>query len=298
MQTLNSIEVAKEYAINATNRRLTEEECRKRLADFREYLGNARLESDIATWQEQICALEEWLESPEFKTGAFPAGIDAMIFEMIDWRASVNAFQHVGLEKTPFRTSLFFAQWLSGAAYSILCNLGKLTSKDERDNSLRQVWEQVNGFMVQDGACSREEAEALTKKLHHTDGHFTNVNSKAIRLRNKSIAHNESSIAIEWGHLDADIQILVRMWALVVGFCSMGLIAPFDPLSSAFAGLGEAVSPDELKRLHEKRKEYLDKVLLWTRTHTVSGQVEARSPAVATISIQTKLMRPTPKAAV
>jgi len=285
MAPIRSIEDAKTYALRATSRYQTEEEAQKTLSSYRSYLASANTEDQRSLWTKQISQLEEWLASDDFRTGAYPQGLDDLILNLADWRSMVYAFQNVELRHELFISSHFFAQWQLGAAYAIACILGKLTSRNGRDNSLVNVWERVLPFIIQDHACTPEEAEAVTRKLHRTDGHFINLNSKAILLRNKTIAHNESSPRFEWSDFDHDIEILARVWALIVGFCSFGLLFPFSRPDSAFNGLSGVASQAEIINLQKQRGDFLDTFTMWTRKNLVTEALDSRSRAFAEFSV-------------
>jgi len=287
---INSIEDAKNYAIDATNRRLSPEEATNKLSEYRKNLAKANHPDDQQYWQEYIGELEKWLDSDNYKQGTYPQGIDSLIFELVEWRSSIQAFQEVELSNEQFRSSHFFALWQSGAAYAIACILGKLTSKHPKDNSLSNVWKCIMPYIVEDMACSEEEAATITQKLHRTEGHFTNANSKAMLLRNKIVAHNEWSPRIEWSDLDRDIEILARVWAIIVGFCSYGVLFPFPQPDTAFNGLGNTISPMELENLRKERSLYIDRFRIWTRKNLATGGLDSRSPAFAEISITSQLV--------
>lgn len=291
MTPIKSVEDAKAYALRATSRYQTEEEAQKTLNSYRSYLATADTEDQRSVWSKQIAQLEDWLASDEFRTGEYPQGLDDLILDLADWRSMIHAFQNVELHHELFISSHFFARWQSGAAYAIACILGKLTSRDQRDNSLVNIWERILPFLVEDHACTLEEAEAVTRKLHRTNGHFTNLNSKAILLRNKMIAHNESSPRIEWSDLDHDIEILARVWALIVGFCSLGLLFPFSRSDSAFSGLIGVVSQAELISLQKQRGAFLDTFKTWTRKNLVTSVLDPRSRAFAEISVTVDIHR-------
>jgi len=92
--------------------------------------------------------LKEWVDSGNFKNGHYPQGVDELIFELIEWQASIYAFQNVDTEKNPFLEHAFYAQWLMGGIYAIFCLIGKLVSKDQRDNSLRKLWNTVHNYIA------------------------------------------------------------------------------------------------------------------------------------------------------
>jgi hypothetical protein len=66
--------------------------------------------------------------------------------------------------------------------------------------------------------------------------YFTNKNSKALLFRNKVIAHNEKNLTMRWDEIDKDIEILVKIWSLVVSWSSFGLFDPFRTPSRHFQG--------------------------------------------------------------
>lgn len=267
-----------------TNRYLSLGEAKSQLAAYDQYIKDASAETKVH-WVAQKAAIENWLASDEFKTGKYPQGLDDLVLDLIDLRSSVYAFEKADLRANPFSKHHFLAQWFTGSTYAILSILGKLISKDTRDNSLRNLWGAVRRFMLEDGACSAEEAAYIDDQLHHT-GRFTNTGSKAVLLRNKLIAHNEASPLVEWGEIDSDIKILVRVWALIVGFCSLGIVFPFHAVERAFTGIESALSPAELHSLRDKRKEYLEKVRLWSRVDMATGKAEERSRGFAEVNVQ------------
>jgi len=161
MAPIKSVEDAKTYALRATSRYQTEEEAQRTLSSYRSHLASADTEDQRSLLTKQIVQLEEWLASDEFRTGAYPQGLDDLILDLADWRSMVHAFQNVELRHELFISSHFFVQWQSGAAYAIACILRKLTSTDQRDNSLANVWERILPFIIQDQACTPEEAEAV-----------------------------------------------------------------------------------------------------------------------------------------
>lgn len=140
-------------------------------------------------------------------------------------------------------------------------------SKD--DNSLRKLWNKIRRFIT--NVTTDEELQFIDKQL---DGHFTNVNSRAISFRNKVIAHNEKTLSLKWSEIDEDIKILVRVWSIIVGWCSFGIFSPFRTASVAFSGLDSFYTPTELQELKEKREEYLDKVRTWSASYLHTGEKE------------------------
>lgn len=278
--SLHSIEDAKNYACKMTNRSLTQDVAQRRLeywkgqldkAENWHNLDNTEIEQSKNVFRGQIESIKDWLESEEFENGDFPQGIDELMLELIEWRALKYAFQNTETEKSPFKDHIFFSQWLIGGTYAVFSILGKLVSKDKRDNSLKNLWQKLSPFIEQDGACTNEEIEYINRKLHDTSGHFKKENSKTISFRNTVIAHNEKNLTIKWGEIDKDIEILVRIWSLIVSWSSFGLFDPFRTSEQAFSGLESFFAGQELTLLKAKRTEYLDRVTRWSVTHLHNG---------------------------
>jgi len=270
---------AKNYSIEITAKRLHPDDVSDRLNSYRSYIESAHSDEDKEYWRDELRRLEKYVNSEEFKNGSYPQGIDELVLELIEWRSSLYSFQNVDTEKQPFKEHAFYAQWLMGGTYTVFCLLGKLVSNDGRDNSLRKLWPIVSSYVRCSGLCGKGEIEIINKKMHRTEGHFTNTNSKAIMFRNKVIAHNESLPMIDWIEIDEDIKLLCRIWALVTMWSSCGVIQPFRDDKQAFSGLGEVFSPNEIKRLQEQRKKYIKKVENWCTHSIVDGkQVSKRLP--------------------
>jgi hypothetical protein len=269
---------AKNYSVGVTSKHIHPEDITRRLDEYKFYLASASDENKDY-WQEEVNNLESWISSDEFINGEYPRGIDELVLELIEWRAVIYAFQKVDVQNDPFKTHAFYAQWLVGGTYTMFCLLGKLVSKDDRDNSLRKHWGEVSQYVDQSGLCGDTELEYINNKMHRTEGQFTNGNSQAMLYRNKVIAHNESLPRMEWNELDKDIQLLTRMWSLITMWSSFGLMEPFRKPEQVFSGTESVLSNAEIKLLLEKREEYLSKVRSWCTTCIKSGaQVVSRSP--------------------
>ena len=288
--SIQTSDEAKTYTVEATSGRRNHEEAVRALENFRGYLARATDEESKTVWHQQIEALETWLSSEEYKSGDYPQGIDHVILELIEWRAMLYAFQHVETEKDPFREHVFYQQWLIGATYAMFSLLAKLTGADKRENSLRKLWLRVEKFVARDGACLKEERKAISAQLDKTSGQFTNDRSKAILFRNTVIAHNEKSVQVEWGAIDEDIRILVRIWSILVSWSSFGIISPFRSSEQAFSGLEGLFQVGELSSLAIRRQEYIDMVKLWARTHLHNGQSDSGRTAFAQISVTSKVI--------
>jgi hypothetical protein len=274
---MQSSDEAKTYACEMTNRCITAEEAERRLKYLRQQFGNATDQGGKDVWRKEIEQIEDWLRSEEFNRGDFPRGIDELMLELIEWRSLKYAFQNVETERSPFQDHVFFEQWLIGGTYAVFALLGKLVSKNDRDNSLRNLWSKVLPFIEQDGACSRDEIDHINRQLHKKTGRFTNDNSKAILFRNTTIAHNEKNTILKWDEIDLDIEILVRIWSIIGSWSSFGLYDPFRTAEQAFSGLDPYFYPAELKSLKDKRQEYLRRVTQWSVNHLHNGQ---RDPAL------------------
>jgi len=291
---IKSIEDAKNYAVEATNRCLSNDETHRRLEVFRNYLSKATNEEQKEIWQKEIDSLENWLECEKFKTGDFPRGIDELMLELIEWRALKYAFQNIETEQSPFKEHIFYSQWLVGGTYAVFAILGQLVSGHKQDHSLIRLWKKICEFIEQDGGCSKEEIIEINLKLDINNplGYFTNKNSKALLFRNKVIAHNEKNLTIRWDEIDKDIEILVRIWSLVVSWSSFGLFDPFRTPEQAFSGLEYLFSASEITALKTKRKEYIERVMLWSVTHLHNGERDHEGGVFKKLSITTTIFPP------
>lgn len=275
----NSEDDAKNHALKKIAKHLYFDDAQNQLDLYKLYQDSSLCAEDEEYWEKEVRKLDEYINSNEFKNGEYPQGIDELILEIIEWRATIYAFQNVDTEQDPFKEHAFYAQWLMGGTYTVFCILGKLVSKDSRDNSLRILWSKVSDYVKNSDLCGEGETDIIEKKMHCTAGHFTNTNSLAILFRNKVIAHNESFPKIEWVEIDKDINLLCRIWALITMWSSFGIIQPFRNSQQAFSGLESVFNPAEIKSLVRQRAVYLEKVEGWC-THSLvdNSKVSERSP--------------------
>jgi len=289
-KTLTTSEEAKTYACDVTNGASSLEKAQRQLGYFRHHLAISKSEEQQAVWGGEIAHIEEWLSSARFQRGEYSRGVDDLLLELIEWRALTFAFQNVETERSPFNDHVFYSQWFIGGTYAVFALLGQLVSKDERDNSLRKLWRYVSPFIASDGACTREELDCINQRLDEKMGHFTNENSKAFMFRNKVIAHNEWSPTIEWSEIDKDIEILVRIWSLIVSWSSFGRFKPFRTADHAFSGLESFFNAEELKRLKAKRQEYLSQVFQWAVNYLHSGQRDPGRGGFSKLSVTSRVV--------
>lgn len=279
---------AKNYSIKATTRHLPPDEARNRLESYRSYYKSADSDEDKEFWLKEVNGLEEYLESDKCKNGEYAQGIDNLILDLIEWRSAIFAFQQVDTKKQPFNEYFFFAQWLMGGTYAVFCILGKLVSKDERDSSLRRLWEAMSCYIKGSGLCGEGEVDKINESMHRATGYFTNGNSQAMLFRNKVIAHNESSPTIEWVEVDKDIKLLCRIWSLITMWSSLGVLQPFRKDEQAFSGLESFFCFEEMQCLQEQRRKYLEEVESWCTRSIVNGEKITDSSPFATMSIDIK----------
>lgn len=280
---------AKNYACGRLAKMHTLESARDRIQTYDIALKNGSDGDRFLAWRTDRERLIAWLESDEFKTGAYPQGIDEVFLQMIEWRASVYAFSNVEHPESPFSTHWFFAQWLTGANYALFTLLGKLLGKDPRDNTLRQLWADVGSFVSASDLTSRSETDLIAAALDPKCGHFTNENSRAVLFRNKAISHNEQSPRLDWDDLDRDIRLLSRIWGLLTMWASFPVVEPFLSGERAFSGLEPVYSVENIRSLVSSRAEYLGRVREWCTADLSTGRYNSLRSPFANIQVSISL---------
>ena len=282
---ITTIEEAKTFACNVTSGKLSPEQAQERLEFYKKYKQNAFGEEEKEDWQHRIDELDSWINSEQFRNGDFPQGIDTLVLDLIEWRAMIYAFTYAETKANPFDKSPFFSQWITGAAYAVFSIIGKLNSHNRDDNSLRCLWNTVKPFIEQEGVRSGEEIRHIDNCLDREHGHFTKARSKAILFRHTVIAHNCKSLNLSWDEIDPDIQILTRIWGLIISWCSFGIMFPFRRSEHVFAGLEPYYDWDDMRALCAKRDEYIERAKGWCKTHLHSERTDTLPGPFATLSV-------------
>lgn len=270
----NTIDEAKEYVCSRTNKARTIENIDAAISYYQERADNAHCEDSKNLWLLELSHLNKWKNSDDFRKGNYPQGIDELILELVEWRSVIYAFQNIETKRNPFNESGFYAQWYVGAIYGIFSIFGKLLSTDNRDNSLRKLWENISPIMLSEGACATLEVDCINAALDRKFGRFTNENSQALLFRNKLISHNEAMPVVKWDEVDEDFAFLIRMWSLLVSWSSFGLFHPFRTGEKAFHGLESMFDHSEIMSLKEKRQEYLQMVENWSKSYVHTGEID------------------------
>nr|VFK62239.1 MAG: hypothetical protein BECKTUN1418D_GA0071000_11708 [Candidatus Kentron sp. TUN] len=160
----DNVEEAKVYVCKLTSKAQTIDEIDSSIGYYRKMAENAYDDRGRDLWEDEIRKLELWKNSDDFKQGKYPQGIDELILELIEWRAMIYSFQHVvHTIREPLKESGFFAQWYLGAIYGVFIIIGKLISRDRRDNSLIKLWEDISQIMLDNNACTQDEANYINK---------------------------------------------------------------------------------------------------------------------------------------
>jgi len=285
----NTVDEAKEYVVSVTNKAKSIEEIDSALVCYQKMVDKAHSEESRSLCLNELNKLKQWKQSDDFKNGNYPQGIDELILELIEWRSAIYAFEHTDSRTKPFKESGFYAQWYVGAIYGIFSILGKLLSKDNRDNSLRKLWKVVSPIMLSEGACTKDEIDCINWALDVTSGRFTNENSQALLFRNKLISHNETMPVVKWDEVDKDFAFLIRMWLLLVSWSSSGLLRPFRTGEQAFSGIESMFDSAEIKNLKKKRQVYLKMVERWSKSYAHTGEEDPGKGAFSSLSVKVSI---------
>lgn len=270
----NTIDEAKEYVCSRTNKARTIENIDAAISYYQERADNAHCEDSKNLWLSELSHLNKWKNSDDFRKGNYPQGIDELILELVEWRSVIYAFHNIEAKRNPFKESGFYAQWYVGAIYGIFSIFGKLLSTDNRDNSLRKLWESILPTMLSEGSCVKLEVDCINAALDRKSGRFTNENSQALLFRNKLISHNEAMPVVKWDEVDEDFAFLIRMWSLLVSWSSFGLFHPFRTSEQAFYGVESMFDHSEIMSLKGKRQEYLQMVENWSKSYVHTGEID------------------------
>ncbi|MBO6580724.1 MAG: hypothetical protein JJ871_06495 [Thalassospira sp.] len=246
----------------------------RKLVSLSEITDNGLEKSRLA---DQIQMLEEHLEEAPLRTLDQPQGIDELMLGLVQYRAMVFAFEKVKSENSPFDKLPFFKMWIVSTGYLVATIIGKLTNKDNRDNSLKSAWKKCNQAIKESGVISTAEWKKLDN-LMRTNTYFSNESSKAIRFRNKTIAHNEATFIPSWSDLDNDIKILARVWSVLSIWCAFPQPSPFNDSKQMFSGLEAFFNTNEFDQLSKHYEHYVSEFCEWCRTSLVAGEPQTRSP--------------------
>lgn len=280
----DSIDDARAYVLRTTSVYLSPDDVQERLHHLEALAERVKFdEAAHGAALDQLETLKKWSESAAFKKGAYAQGLDELMLRLVDLRATVHAFQGLGVTRELFKQSVFHAQWLSGVAYEMYALLGKLVSKDDRDNSLRRVWEHVQSLLLETAECDAAEAACIGQKFAMVFG-GPSSQSPALKVRNKVIAHNEMSLQAVWSDFDEDIRILGRVWALLVRWCSGGVLYPFRDGNQVFRDVSSQLQYPEIQALKASRDRYLDGFRAWCTLRLDTGLTDQRPGPFARIA--------------
>ena len=287
---ITTIEQAKDLVLEKTNIAWTPELAQRRIVDFKKFEEQADAIEAKKYWREQREKVEEKINNPKLFEES-PQGIDEIVLNLVEWRAMIYAFQQIESKENPFQTHYFFQLWLNGGSHAIFNYLGQLLNDHKDDNSLRNLWQAVSRFIVEDGSAGKDEVEKIDELMNKKHGRFNNEKSSALRFRNKAIGHNECRPRTEWSTVDDDLKILIRTWSLLVSWTSFGVFAPFVDGNQAFSALHSIYTFDEISKLIVARAGYLEMVKVWAKTHVHNNEIDNGRSAFGELKTTTTLSR-------
>lgn len=226
------------------------------------------------------------LESDDHKGDNDSQGLNKLVLTIVEYRAMIYALQKVETKNNPFQDHLFHSQWLCGSAYAIFSMFGKLLGTGHTENSLRQLWFDIQLMMVESKGCEKNENDKINKILNSKEGELCSRNSCSLRFRHQVIAHNENLHMLSWDKFDNEFKTIIRIWSIIVGWCSFGIVDPFSSTEFAFSGLKDQFTDSEIAQLAKKRSEFLAQIELWSKTSLWDGTIDKYRCAFARVSVQ------------
>ena len=251
---------ARKYCTPVQNKK----QAQSTLEQYESFYKNSLTEKDKSYWEQEIKKQSAWVSSDECINSTHPQSIDAMLFQIFEWRAMIYAFSKVETSNDPFDRYVFFQQWLVGGTYAIFSKLGKLVDQDSRGHSSRTTWNQIEKFIRPN--LEEEEFTYISNLLKPKSSHFQNEKSNAFRFRNKVIAHNETSGGANWEDLDNDLCIITRVWSIILKWTGDFYPIPFRTEEIDFSGLRFFYTSNEMSALKSAREEYLRQFPKWCTT--------------------------------
>ncbi len=280
---LSNEQEAKDYSLKKLTRPLSLEEIDQKIQDYEGYASNENSEDERQYWEKQIEELNKLKLEEYYQKGYYPTGIDELLLEVIEWRSMIFAFQNLEESNESLVQYSFLSQWYLGGTYAIFTMLGKLLSNDNRDNSLRNLWKSVSPYFQEFEGFDENEFSFLDELFVGKGNLFSNQNSVAMRYRNKVIAHNEHNLRYSWNEIENDLQIISRIWSLLVMWSSSGIMTPFRHRTQVFRGLEGMFSENQMRQLVVTRQVYLDRFENWCcESANHKRKISRRTPFVKT----------------
>lgn len=155
---------AKDWAFNVTTCRFEPHEIASKLSQYKHNVKIMPDDADKEYWHGQYAQLKAYAESEEFIDGRYPQGLDKLFCELVEFRATIYAYEQKP-KGDEFLQSFFFQHWQLGASYAVTCIIGKLVSTHKDDYSLVKLWKEVAPFVEKTELLGAGEAQILARKL-------------------------------------------------------------------------------------------------------------------------------------
>ncbi len=180
-----------------------------------------------------------------------PEGVDGLLLDAINLRAflvSLAATENNGFEKSYLCSAL-----TAGSTYALIMKIAKLYDRRNNDyetNTLRENW---RALKINNSESSYIESQFDTRNEN-------SVFYPIINYRDKTVAHNESKISIEWPQIDSAIMFLARVWELCNQALNAPVLSPFYKFEQVSGLFSEIFDKSEIELAGAAHKSYIERI--------------------------------------
>lgn len=230
-------------------------------------------------YKSQMCALERLIADPNYKEGKYPRGIENIIQQIIEPISLWEAISE--LENGHFLASENYFKSLIDVAITFLLSseIAKLFNFKEEDFSLCNVWRECKSLALAQGLTTEGEVDYIDDQFDVKRNLREARIKRVLQFRNKQIAHNSSSDAIDKSDLIYTIRFILRVWAILDSiYCSNYLPRPILMDENVFAHFHKIMSAEEIKRVKAERSKFINELINACSLDLVTGEKDEKRP--------------------
>lgn len=178
-------------------------------------------------------------------------GIDVLFLDAVHLRTFLYALD--ATNKESFGSSYLCRALTLGSTYSIVLKLMNLYDRENKDfeiNTLRKLWQQVEG--------EDEEAIFISKQFdtRNKDSVFQPLKC----FRDESLAHNQQKKHLTWEQIDKALFLCARVWHMVGKHSNSIMMLPFLEFEKVSGELDCIFSNTEIKNAKKAWNKYMSKI--------------------------------------
>ena len=227
----------------------------------------------------QLDYLNKLKSDPHYQSGNLPRGIEKIILQIMESYTFWHSINEVDSNFFLVQDSYIHNLINVSITFMISCELAKLFNDKSDDFSLFNIWNHDVDEIKKAKIASEEEIDYITEQFARNESTRDQAIKRFLDFRNRSVAHNSSSIGIQWSDFVSTINFVIRVWGVIDEYYSPNCFPrPIQLSDQLYTPLQSYFTSPQVKQMKEARLKLMDDMFKAASTNLVTGTQDNIKP--------------------